>query len=43
MGWANGENRDAIQPLAPDYPLPIVEHQREREKALARFKLAKSK
>lgn len=30
------------QPLAPGYPLPIVNHHTERAKTLARFKLAKT-
>jgi deoxyribodipyrimidine photo-lyase len=31
------------QPLAPGYPLPIVNHHAERARTLARFKLAKIK
>jgi deoxyribodipyrimidine photo-lyase len=31
------------QPLAPDYPMPIVHHPTERDKTLARFKQAKSR
>ena len=29
--------------LAPDYPMPIVDHHKERDKTLARFKKAKSR